>query len=88
MSDRPDIDAMEAAARVATPGPWAQDVKSNVRHRSSGRIVVGMRSSTLFESRAENAHHIATSDPAAVLAMCAYVRRLEARVAELEASRD
>lgn len=82
---RPDLDALEAVARAATRGPWF-----NNPNRSSGPGAfdifgpAGVGSGTIgscdigtLAYRYDNAPHIATFNPAAMLKLITYIRELE-----------
>jgi hypothetical protein len=98
--DKPDIDAMEAAANAATPGVWQKNgVRLKWRHAYSAQLLDshtvgpdGDGVALVFyrpDHHAEdygNARHIATSNPAAVLALIAYARRLEEALKRIEAA--
>lgn len=90
---RPNLDAIEARARAATPGQWQWWTSCSFRRlkTADGR---GIAEPTVQRSdgqpdiqiREEDAAHIAGMDPAATLALCAYIRELEAERARLLAS--
>ena len=62
-----DLDAIEAAARGATPGPW-------IRFENGGWHVAEI--CTVFGGE-RDAHYIATMDPQTTLALVERVRELE-----------
>lgn len=94
MTDPLDLDALEAVARAATPGPWRTGWDGQEFY------VIPESSTDLWDRVAEftfaiypgssdqqdecdtaNAKHIAAFDPATVLALIERVREAEARVA-------
>jgi len=68
---------IKAAAQAATPGPWETHPRGGMGY-DVDPVESGLRG---MVDRAEDAAHIAASNPAAVLEMLA-------RIAELEAERD
>ena len=91
---RPDIDGIEARARAATPGRWqwwtlcsfrrlkttdGKGIAEPTVQRSDGQPDIQIRDA--------DAAHIAGMDPAATLALLAYVRELEAEAETLRAER-
>lgn len=86
---RPNLDAIEARARAATPGPW---VAWHTAQGERGFDVCSADAEGLAEDdvadrlKERDAAHIAGMDPAATLALCAYIRQLEAERARLMAS--
>jgi len=78
-----DLDALEAVARAATPGPWeaepyrytADDDRVRVTSPSDGHLF------NLAEGvEPVNASHIAAFDPPTVLALIAKLREAEAAI--------
>lgn len=95
MSEPLDLDAIEALANAATPGPWEASVLG-----SEGYAVTGPQGSIpgrhrlraprvarcgheAWDTDKANAEHIAGMDPATTLALVAEVRALRAKVADL-----
>jgi hypothetical protein len=77
-----DLDAIERAAKGATPGPW-ESVQDRIYHEETARYIgncAGLVSQS--DQNTANAAHIATMDPDTTLALVDEVRRLR----ELEAS--
>lgn len=75
-----DLDALEAAARAATPGPW--------EHLADRGIISTVSTATepkigLAICYGPNAAYIAAANPAAVLALIDEVHRLRAAVARV-----
>jgi hypothetical protein len=90
-----DIDALEAAARAATPGPWEVERDIDPAHYSpdvlaaGGVIVQTLASDMTRMEDAANAAYIAALHPGAALALIARVRRAEAALRKIsEASKD
>lgn len=91
-----NLDALEATARAATPGPWIADppsawdtddvggyqLQAAVRVKDSGSITWDDHGGEVFKPA--DAEHIATFDPPTTLALIAEVRRLR----EAEEARD
>jgi hypothetical protein len=95
MTDLASIRARVAElARKATPGPWQEDsgdvydtrsdgapgtplVRADREYRRCGRDLTN-------DEREANSAYIAACDPQTILALCAEIDRLEARVGELE----
>lgn len=80
-----DLDALEAVARAATPGPWEYRHESpsmngeNCTIRQSG--VPGIRMSAhVYGFGTGMIEHIATFDPPTVLALIAHLREAEAKL--------
>lgn len=71
-----DIDKIEAAAKAATPGVWCRDF-TRVTAKELGWDRVA---DTEFDndSMVENATHIATANPSAVLEMVSMIRERDA----------
>ena len=84
MSDH-DLDALEAVAKAATPGPWEAYADRCVRTEPYGPIIYD-DSCQENENADANMAYVATFDPPTTLALIAEVRSLRARVAEVEAS--
>lgn len=97
MSEPLDLDAIEALANAATPGPWEASVLG-----SEGYAVTGPQGSIpgrhrlraprvarcgheAWDTDKANAAHIAGMDPATTLALVAEVRALRAKVEAIEA---
>ena len=82
-----DLDALEAVARAATPGPW--NYRQTVLGMVSTTVSAGDGSHVAYPSVChalpENATHIATFDPPTVLALIARVREEQQKRAEAEA---
>lgn len=85
-----ELDALEAAARAATPGPWrvvagtgdywgepVWDVRT-VAERATAFGVVADHVVECAEERKPDAEYIAQANPATMLALAAEVRRLRA----------
>lgn len=83
-----DLDALEATARAATPGPWHRhphpldDQMSDIR----GPINDDYDVVVYAESEPSDAEHIAAFDPPTVLALIARLREAEACIAVVEAN--
>lgn len=88
-----DLDAIEAAAKAATPGPWVNVKVGNGLHVAAGPVDVDTKGTMHggrggicetddmdFGERAakRNARFVAAANPAIVLALVAEVRRLRA----------
>ena len=89
-----DLDALEARAEKATPGPYSVEGRLTVIGEPVGPfVVIGGDSAAVAEvhddgapGEAEaNAAYIAACDPQAILALIARVREAEARVERSEA---
>jgi hypothetical protein len=90
-----DLEKLETLAKAATPGPWAVDeecladrgrlyVAKGSPGNLRGRILeVFMNCLVRDEGRARNAAIIAAANPAAILELCAEVRRLRESVDKL-----
>lgn len=82
-----DLDALEAVARAATPGPW--NYRQTVLGMVSTTVSAGDGSHVAYPSVChalpENATHIATFDPPTVLTLIARVREEQQKRAEAEA---
>jgi hypothetical protein len=77
-----DLDAIEARARAATPGPWlVRESDATVMHHEprSGYLTIAPVKS--WDRIPENAAHIAGMDPATTLALVKRVRDAEAEAA-------
>ena len=92
-----DLDALDALARNATPGPWSHDPEDGRVDRledDEGEIVVagqvigtfwphgGPTRQLLLESA--DAEYIAAADPSTVLALIADLRRAQETVDQIE----
>ncbi|MDE3097252.1 MAG: hypothetical protein KGK07_14785 [Chloroflexota bacterium] len=77
-----DLEAIEAAARGATPGPWfdAFDVVSAATPDLDASMITDC-SRTRWPNQGDNAHYIATVSPDVALALVAELRRLRRVVA-------
>lgn len=78
-----DLDALEAVARAATPGPWETRCEgpgepTRVCHDSEYVIYLGYDYAADLD--AKDAAHIATFDPPTVLALIARVKEAEAGI--------
>lgn len=87
-----ELDALEAAAKAATSGPWETDSLNNVRNRDT-TIVLTAVLPTHREPRPEDANYIAAANPVAVLDLIAELRQAKEEclhhkdyIAELEQS--
>lgn len=85
--DNDDLDALEAVARAATPGPWETRCEGYgeptwVCHDSEYVIYLGYDYAA--ELGAEDGAHIATFDPPTVRALITRVREAETRLREAE----
>lgn len=72
-----ELDALEAAAKAATSGPWETDSLNNVRNRDT-TIVLTAVLPTHREPRPEDANYIAAANPAVVLELIAELRQARA----------
>ena len=87
MTERLDLDALEAVARAATPGPWTY--KPTILGLPNTTVMAGddqLGYMGVGHFLAPNATHVATFDPPTVLALIAKLREAEA-VIEKELSR-
>ena len=78
-----DLDALEAAAMVATAGPWMREVVSVVS-QSDGRVALTGKSCLPYsddDERERNANFIAAANPAVVLELVRRLRELEQQLA-------
>jgi citrate lyase beta subunit len=79
-----DLDAIEARANAATPGPWTtRDIDAGQGHPPTVITLKGFFTIAPIQSwdqRPENAAHIAGMDPTTTLALVTEVRRLRAAV--------
>lgn len=87
MSAKVDLDALDTAARSATPGPWAvhpgtEWVRTFGGH---GRGIASCDQRDSGEGDRENATHIAAADPTTVLALIARIRELDLLLGEVMA---
>ena len=84
-----DIKAIKAAAEAATPGPWHYGTfhkllitdADNYKHYPIAEIngaALPWKSTAESERAYKNAAHIATANPATVIALCDEVERLRA----------
>jgi hypothetical protein len=74
-----DIDALEALAKAATPGPWEGSAYGGVHPTGrGGSIVTALTKSGMYDGWAGNAPYIAAANPTAILALVAEVRALRA----------
>lgn len=83
-----DLDALEAVARAATPGPWTINWETYEYHAGMpdkwASSINGPEASEFADLDSADAEHIAAFDPPTVLALIAEVRRLR----ESEKQRD
>lgn len=86
-----DIKAIKVAAEAATPGDWAvadTGVGFEVNDANGNQIAQAQQQPgdqrTANERRRANAKHIATANPAAVIALCDEVERLQQQLAIYE----
>lgn len=70
-----ELNALEAAAVAATPGPWRADSLNNVRH---GSEIVIHATIAYVEPRAADAAYVATANPATILKLIAKLRQVNA----------
>jgi len=85
-----DLDAIEAAAKAATPGPWSAmswagadwpDRRTTVGSTCKGGTREAIAMNTRYAARPrEDMAYIATMDPHTTLALVERVRELEAEV--------
>src|SRR5690606_964540 len=86
-----DLDALEATARAATPGPWEADDNMPFSPELQGIFAPEQRRYVLkvdFGDQPESpadAEHIATFDPPTVLALIARLREAEAVIEAIDA---
>lgn len=75
-----DLDALEAAASIATPGPWVclSDERRILATKADRSEVLVCDD---FGMISPNRAFIAVANPAVILALCARVRELEAALA-------
>ena len=74
-----DLDALEATAKAATPGPWRHPGRALVVSRmSEDEPLVCDCISEQFAQAPKNAAYIAAANPAVVLALIATVRQAQA----------
>ena len=90
-----DLDALEAKARKATPGPWtftdyegcthvwAKNSTAMVADNYVGQLVARARGFGADLPIVENADYIAACDPTTVLALITRLRAAEARIARV-----
>ncbi len=83
-----DLDALEATARAATPGPWLIGNSEMYGPSAITRDAEGLpqvQDQWVCDADAghPNAEHIATFDPPTVLALIARLREAEAVIAEI-----
>lgn len=79
MSTTPDLDAIERAAKGATPGPW-RSVASAVEHSRKYRCLVFGGRDEMYDTSAllaADARYLALLDPATVLWLVERARRAE-----------
>jgi hypothetical protein len=77
-----NLDALQAAAKAATPGPWSATLKRGKRDgyiRSPLRTVADVR----YRNGEADAAFIAAANPQTVLAMISELRRLREMLREL-----
>ena len=82
MTERLDLDALEAVARAATPGPWTY--KPTILGLPNTTVMAGddqLGYMGVGHFLAPNATHVATFDPPTVLALIAKLREAEAVIA-------
>lgn len=83
-----DLDALEAVARAATPGPWKEsglDDEPTVIHYFDTEWSGPGYGPHVYPDKPEDAIFIAAFDPPTVLALIGRVREAEAALAELRA---
>lgn len=86
-----DLDALEAIAREATPGPWEEGSNRPFSRDLQGIFASHEKRYVLkadFDQQPENpadANHIATFDPPTVLALITRVREAEAVIEQARA---
>ena len=68
------LDALEAKAKAATPGPWTVDSQNNVGNRNNTKIVLTAVLPTDRWLRDEDAAFIAAANPAAILDLISQIR--------------
>ena len=96
MTALPDeaLDAIERAAKEATPGPWHRNIRPVSRYptvfagRNTHVLQIVVRKAGSEEQAEANCEFAIAANPAAVLAMAAEIRDLRARAAEAERQRD
>ena len=76
-----ELDALEAAAKAATPGPWEYDVEQEEYHGvwAGGRYIVPS-----LHIDAENCKYIAAANPTAILELITDLRQAQANLKALE----
>jgi len=72
------LDAMEAAAKAATPGGWVGPIGTAVLANEGAGPKVAKCTPLGYDVTRANATHIALNDPATVLAMVAGIRAVVA----------
>ena len=75
---KPDIKAIKAAAEKATPGDWVASDNGHIYSAALNLLVVAQH----CRDKDANAKHIATANPATVIALCDEVERLTAALSE------
>ena len=74
-----DLDALEALAKAATPGPWEDDMLYNVRESNDSKcVVVVTKTCTERFPTPNDAAYIAAANPAVVLELVAELRKTRA----------
>ena len=83
MTEQVDLDALEALAKAATPGPWThyETMQADNHVTAGGGILTGTHvCGPTYEKK--NAAFIATADPSTVLALIAELRQERERANE------
>ena len=79
-----NLDALEAVARAATPGPWTINWETDEYHAGMpdkwALSINGPEASDFADLAAADAEHMATFDPPTVLALIAKLREAEAEM--------
>ena len=74
------LDKIEAAANMATPGEWVHDEFGEVRGSNGESLFFGDAAGYALPISRAIAEHVAMMDPATTLALVAEVRELRAKV--------
>jgi len=90
MTDRPDIDAIEARARKASPGPWRTDLMKNAGDNwmlcfgadddGQGNVIVttdNIRASGMLSGSSREDADFTAHSRSDIPALCGYIRHLE-----------